>query len=221
MINYLGVLLGQGISGVPQIPNNYNPATWMHEVTTPGVEERIGAGFAQIYRNSEQYREVEASIKHLSTPLAGSEPLKFVSTYAQNNLTQFWTCLRKQNLVYWRSPQYNAMRLVFTTISAVIFGAVYWNVGLRRDSTKALLMVMGVLYAACLFLGVNNASSVQPIVSIERTVFYREKTAGIYSPLSYAAAQVSIIIVTKFIKFIAIVERIGDGSLNFLVNRDT
>jgi hypothetical protein len=32
-----------------------------------------------------------------------------------------------------------------------------------------LLVVMGALYSACLFLGVNNASSVQPIVSIERT----------------------------------------------------
>lgn len=52
-------------------------------------------------------------------------------------------------------------------------------------------MVMGALYAAVLFLGVNNASSVQPIVSIERTVFYREKAAGMYSPLAYALAQVS------------------------------
>lgn len=53
-------------------------------------------------------------------------------------------------------------------------------------------MVMGALYSSCLFLGVNNASSVQPVVSIERTVFYREKAAGMYSPFSYAAAQVSV-----------------------------
>ena len=59
-----------------------------------------------------------------------------------------------------------------------------------RDSTQGVFMVMGALYAACMFLGVNNASSVQPIVSIERTVFYREKAAGMYSPLAYAAAQV-------------------------------
>ncbi|KAM1255015.1 hypothetical protein TB2_028837 [Malus domestica] len=59
----------------------------------------------------------------------------------------------------------------------------------HRDSPQALMTVMGALYAACLFLGVNNASSVQPIVSIERTVFYREKAAGMYSPLAYAAAQ--------------------------------
>lgn len=49
---------------------------------------------------------------------------------------------------------------------------------------------MGALYASAMFLGVNNSSSVQPIVSIERTVFYRERAAGMYGPYPYAAAQV-------------------------------
>lgn len=61
---------------------------------------------------------------------------------------------------------------------------------------------MGALYSACLFLGVNNASSVQPIVSIERTVFYREKAAGMYSPLPYAAAQVGLITTLKIITWL-------------------
>lgn len=49
---------------------------------------------------------------------------------------------------------------------------------------------MGALYSSAMFLGVNNSSSVQPVVSIERTVFYRERAAGLYAPFSYAAAQV-------------------------------
>lgn len=61
---------------------------------------------------------------------------------------------------------------------------------------------MGALYSACLFLGVNNASSVQPIVSIERTVFYREKAAGMYSPLPYAAAQVGLITTLEIITWL-------------------
>lgn len=52
---------------------------------------------------------------------------------------------------------------------------------------------MGSMYAATMFLGVQNASSVQPIVDVERTVFYRERAAGMYSALSYAFAQVIII----------------------------
>ena len=37
---------------------------------------------------------------------------------------------------------------------------------------------MGSLFASAIFLGVYNASSVQPVVATERTVFYREKAAG-------------------------------------------
>ena len=46
----------QGISGITPIPNGYNPATWMLEVTAPAVEERLGVDFADLYRRSDQYR---------------------------------------------------------------------------------------------------------------------------------------------------------------------
>ncbi|XP_021891749.1 ABC transporter G family member 31 [Carica papaya] len=184
MINYF-----QGINGVSPIPDGYNPATWMLEVTTPAVEEKLGVDFAEIYQQSEQYREVEASIQRLSIPSDGSEPLHFDTTFSQDQISQFLICLWKQNLVYWRSPQYNVVRICFTTVSALIIGSVFWDIGSERGSTRSLLMVMGALYSSCLFLGVSNASSVQPIVSIERTVFYREKAAGMYSPIPYALAQ--------------------------------
>jgi hypothetical protein len=58
---------------------------------------------------------------------------------------------------------------------------------------------MGALYSSCMFLGVSNASTVHPIVSIERTVFYREKAAGMHSPLSYAMAQVTVTVLKKYI----------------------
>lgn len=46
------------------------------------------------------------------------------------------------------------------------------------------------MYAAVMFIGTQNGQAVQPIVDVERTVFYREKAAGMYSPLPYAFAQV-------------------------------
>jgi len=49
---------------------------------------------------------------------------------------------------------------------------------------------MGSMYAAVTFIGVQNAASVQPIIAVERTVFYRERAAGMYSALPYAIAQV-------------------------------
>ncbi|GAU43517.1 hypothetical protein TSUD_245450 [Trifolium subterraneum] len=121
-VNYY-VDMPKGINGIPPIPTGYNPATWVLEVTTASVEERINSDFADIYKNSAQFRGVEASILEFEHPPAGSQPLKFDTMYSQNLLSQFFLCLWKQNLVYWRSPSYNAMRLYFTTISALIFGS--------------------------------------------------------------------------------------------------
>lgn len=49
---------------------------------------------------------------------------------------------------------------------------------------------MGATYAAILFLGGTSVSAVQSVVAVERTVFYRERAAGMYSALPYAFAQV-------------------------------
>jgi hypothetical protein len=46
------------------------------------------------------------------------------------------------------------------------------------------------MYAAALFIGIQNAALVQPVVAFERTVFYRERAAGMYSALPYAFGQV-------------------------------
>lgn len=85
-----------------------------------------------------------------------------------------------------------------------------------RDSTQSLVMVMGALYASCLFVGVNNSASVQPIVSVERTVFYRERAAGMYSPFPYAAAQVIVFTMHKIWLITFLIGSGGDGLLLFL-----
>lgn len=61
-----------------------------------------------------------------------------------------------------------------------------------RRRQQDLFNAMGSMYASVIFIGVQNGTSVQPVVGIERTVFYREKAAGMYSALPYAFAQVLI-----------------------------
>ena len=45
----------QGIKGVPALEEGLNPATWMLQVSTPGMESTIGVDFGQIYRDSPLY----------------------------------------------------------------------------------------------------------------------------------------------------------------------
>lgn len=64
---------------------------------------------------------------------------------------------------------------------------------LFRNTVQDIHNAMGSMYAAVLFIGITNGTASQPVVSIERFVSYRERGAGMYSPLAFAFAQVGAI----------------------------
>ncbi|KAK0591339.1 hypothetical protein LWI29_000215 [Acer saccharum] len=179
----------EGISGVQKIKDNYNPATWMLDVTSTSAEAELGVDFAQIYRDSVLFENNKELVKQLSTPPPGSRDLHFPTRFSQSGCGQFKSCLWKQNLSYWRSPSYNLMRILHTLASSLFFGILFWKQGKKLDNQQNLFNILGSIYASVIFLGINNCSSVLPYVAMERTVMYREKFAGMYSPRAYALAQ--------------------------------
>ncbi|KAJ6434978.1 hypothetical protein OIU84_000261 [Salix udensis] len=189
LIKYL-----EEIEGVPKIKDGHNPATWMLEVTYAAQEELLGVNFTDIYKNSELCRRNKALIKELSSPPPASKDLYFPTQYSHSFFTQCMACLWKQHWSYWRNPPYTAVRLLFTTFIALMFGTIFWDMGSKRRNRQDIFNSMGSMYAAVLFIGVQNATSVQPVVAIERTVFYRERAAGMYSALPYAFAQVNYLL---------------------------
>ncbi|CAL4962703.1 unnamed protein product [Urochloa decumbens] len=182
----------EGIQGISKIKDGYNPATWMLEVTSAAQEHVLGVDFSDIYKNSELYQRNKALIKELSQPAPDSSDLYFPSKYPRSSITQCMACLWKQNLSYWRNPPYNTVRFFFTTIIALLLGTIFWDLGGKVRTSQDLLNAMGSMYAAVLFIGVMNCTSVQPMVAVERSVFYRERAAGMYSAFPYAFGQIVI-----------------------------
>ncbi|XVE63543.1 hypothetical protein DITRI_Ditri07aG0028400 [Diplodiscus trichospermus] len=180
------------INGIPKIKDGYNPATWMLEITSAAQEEILGVNFTNIYKNSELYRRNKALIKELSTPVPGSQDLHLHSRYSQPFFIQCMACLWKQYWSYWRNPPYTAVRFIFTTFIALLLGTIFWDLGSKRTRRQDILNAMGSMYATVMFLGFQNAASVQPVVAVERAVFYRERAAGMYSALPYAFGQLVI-----------------------------
>ncbi|KAI4355588.1 hypothetical protein L6164_004346 [Bauhinia variegata] len=180
----------EAIPGVPKIKDKYNPATWMLEVSSIAAEVRLGIDFAEHYKSSSLHQRNKALVKELSAPPPGAQDLYFPTQYSQSPWGQFKSCLWKQWWTYWRSPDYNLVRYFFTLAAALMVGTIFWRIGKQRDSSGDLSMIIGAMYASVLFVGINNCSTVQPIVAIERTVFYRERAAGMYAALPYAIAQV-------------------------------
>ena len=50
------MLKKQSIPGVTKIKDNYNPATWMLEVTSQSIETELNIDFAKIYNESDLYK---------------------------------------------------------------------------------------------------------------------------------------------------------------------
>ncbi|VAI01859.1 unnamed protein product [Triticum turgidum subsp. durum] len=160
----------QAIPGVPRIKDNYNPSTWMLEVTSTSMEVQLGADFAQLYRESPMCKDKDRVVKRLSVPVPGMTDLHFGTRFPQKFQEQFKACLWKQCLSYWRTPSYN----------------------MGRNDQQSLFTILGCMYGITLFAGINNCQSVMPFISVERSVVYRERFAGMYSPWAYSFAQVAM-----------------------------
>ncbi|KAL6208156.1 hypothetical protein ACLB2K_019107 [Fragaria x ananassa] len=72
------------------------------------------------------------------------------------------------------------------------FTDIYKESEAYRQKKHDLFNAMGAMYSAVMFIGPQNSITVQPIVGIERIVFYRERAAGMYSALPYALGQLGI-----------------------------
>ncbi|KAI8529592.1 hypothetical protein RHMOL_Rhmol12G0236900 [Rhododendron molle] len=199
------------IPGVPRIKERYNPATWMLEVSSVAAEVQLGIDFSRHYKSSALYQLMlsvarqagpvdptsrlkrnKGLVQELSAPPPGAKDLYFPTQFSQSTWGQFKSCLWKQWCSYWRSPAYNLARFFFALGAALVSGTIFWKVGAKRDNTSDLETVIGAMFVAVLFVGVNNCKTVQPLVAVERTVVYRERAAGMYSALPYALAQVIV-----------------------------
>lgn len=83
----------------------------------------------QIDMESRQNKEL---VKELSEPAPDTKDLSFPTEFSQPLFQQLICTLWKQHLTYWRSPAYNVVRAVFTLLTALVFGSLFWDVGTKR-----------------------------------------------------------------------------------------
>uniref|UniRef100_R7W6R7 Pleiotropic drug resistance protein 3 n=1 Tax=Aegilops tauschii TaxID=37682 RepID=R7W6R7_AEGTA len=166
------------ISGVPKIKSNCNPATWMMDVTSTSMEVQHNMDFAILYEESSLH------------------------SFAQNGWIQLKACLWKQNITYWRSPQYNLRRIMMTVISALIYGILFWKHAKVLNNEQDMLSVFGAMYLGFTTIGAYNDQTIIPFSTTERIVMYRERFAGMYSSWSYSFAQAFIEIPYVFIQVV-------------------
>lgn len=79
------------------------------------------------------FRYNQELVERLSKPSSNSKELHFPTKYSRSPFEQFLTCLWKQNLSYWRNPQYTAVRFFYTVIISLMLGTICWRFGAKRS----------------------------------------------------------------------------------------
>lgn len=95
----------QRVPGVQSLPTNYNPATWMLEVSggaTKMKTDSVAADFAAIYADSELAKSNAEKADAIAAHAAQkTQPLTLATKYAATRGQQLRQVLWKLNLVYW------------------------------------------------------------------------------------------------------------------------
>ncbi|KAH9733907.1 ABC transporter G family member 37 [Citrus sinensis] len=86
----------EGISGVPKIRNNYNPATWVIEVTSTSAEAELCVDFAQIFRESVLYEDNQQDLFNI----VGSSYLAVVFLGINNCSSVIPNVARERTVMY-------------------------------------------------------------------------------------------------------------------------
>ncbi|CEG47929.1 atp-binding cassette superfamily [Plasmopara halstedii] len=192
------------IPGTMEIRPQYNPATYMLEVIGAGIGRDV-KNYSLEYKNSELYksnRERTLMLAEVSDDFVRHSTLNYtpIATSLGNQMKEL---IKKQQLTYWRNPQYNFMRMFLFPLFGIIFGTTFYQ--LSADSVKRINSHIGLIYNSMDFIGVINLMTVLEVTCAERAVFYRERMSNYYGPLPYSVslwlAEVPylIVVITLFV----------------------
>lgn len=177
------------IPGTDKIEPQYNPATYMLEVIGAGIGRGDGqvTNYADEYQKSELCLMNEEETNEFSSPTHGSfQPLPKYTTFATGLSTQMYYTIIRACKTYWRSPSYNFVRIILYPLFAFIFGTTFYQLG--RGSEAKVNSQIALIYNSMDFIGLINMMTVLDITCAERAVYYRERSANMYSPFPYSFA---------------------------------
>eukprot|EP00644_Phytophthora_capsici_P006465 jgi/Phyca11/127018/e_gw1.66.38.1 len=140
------------IPGTEEIRPQYNPATYMLEVIGAGIGRDV-KDYSVEYKNSELYKLNRARTLELCE--VSDDFVRHSTLNYRPIATGFWNQLKeltkKQQLTYWRNPQYNFMRVSLFPIFAIIFGTTFYQ--LSAGSVKKINSHIGLIYNSMDFIG--------------------------------------------------------------------
>ncbi|KAF7560816.1 hypothetical protein G7046_g3310 [Stylonectria norvegica] len=168
-----------------------NVAEYVLEAIGAGSAPRVGdRDWADIWNDSPELahtKEVITQMKAQRKSAESSSHPELEKEYASPAIHQLKIVCRRMFRSFWRSPNYIFTRVFNHVAVAIITGLTYLNLDDSRSSLQYKVFVMfQVTVLPALII-----TQVEVMFHIKRALFFREASAKMYSPLTFAFAAVS------------------------------
>ncbi|KAF2826817.1 hypothetical protein CC86DRAFT_322519 [Ophiobolus disseminans] len=171
-------------------PPDANPAEWMLDAIGAGSTHRIGdRDWADVWADSEEFAEVKRHISHVKeTRIAevGSAESVTQKEYATPMSYQIKQVVKRQNLSFWRTPNYGFTRLFNHVIIALLTGLMY----LQLDDSRSSLQYRVFIIFQVTVLPALILAQVEPKYAIARMISFREQMSKAYKTFPFALSMV-------------------------------
>ncbi|KAF2791825.1 hypothetical protein K505DRAFT_351045 [Melanomma pulvis-pyrius CBS 109.77] len=171
-------------------PPKANPAEWMLDAIGAGQSARLGKrDWADVWADSEELAEVKREIirvKETRIAEVTSEAASTQHEYATPLWNQIKLVNKRQNLSFWRTPNYGFTRLFNHVIVALLTGLMYLQLDDSRTSLQyRIFIIFQVTVLPALIL-----AQVEPKYAIARMISYREQMSKAYKTFPFALSMV-------------------------------
>jgi ATP-binding cassette subfamily G (WHITE) protein 2 (SNQ2) len=171
-------------------PSDANPAEWMLDAIGAGSTPRIGnRDWADVWADSEEFAQTKQEIVRIkdsrSTEVSAADAVE-QKEYATPLMHQIKLVNRRQNLSFWRTPNYGFTRLFNHVIIALLTGLMYVQLDDSRSSLQyRVFIIFQVTVLPALIL-----AQVEPKYAIARMISYREQMSKAYKTFPFALSMV-------------------------------
>jgi ABC-2 type transporter len=153
----------------PRIQPGENPATWM--LTTIGAGSSTASNkkpfdYAGSYASSKLHAQCLATIDSITAAASQDNLISFESLFATSRRTQVWSVLTRAMKVYYRSPSYNLVRSMLSSVLALLYATVYVSQRVPKNESDMNSRINSV-FMAVLFLCVSAQNTVLGVFEVE------------------------------------------------------
>eukprot|EP00968_Pinguiococcus_pyrenoidosus_P014099 scaffold1282_cov251-Pinguiococcus_pyrenoidosus.AAC.12 len=165
-----------------------NPAIYALNVIGAGPQsQKSEFDFATAWQESRAKAKMEDMLMRPGMAVVGRQAAPtFESDFASPLALQIRLITWRACLSNYRSPRHNATRVLFAAFVGLLFGVVYFQQDYYDFSTAYARI--SLIYMTTLFIGlICFINSIMPFYQ-ERAVFYRERSAKMYTVLAYGTS---------------------------------